>query len=410
MLRELKLLMTAALAAALSLGCSGRNDDDDDDTEDPGGPAFNYPAFVIGQESNGTDATTGLTLLTLRGGEPEYIPLTELVPRYTSSAWADTRGGRLVFRVKPELTPEGASGVAFLDLTGDRTVSFAPVPDAALDMYYDVPVERPVVFSDGRIAYRVTLNTVNPYDDWHSGEIAIYDPTTGAVELSGGTTDFVLGQPEQGGDTEAGSMDGPCSLSPNEKTLYCKAYGYGVDGGVFHVDYRFILAYTVGQPGAYARIAQTSGSLQGVTGDGRYLLVAGDGMERIDLTTLTQEKVDDYAAYPHTGQISRDGSLLIKAWRGSGLSAYDLAQSPAWMFNVVLGQDMTDEYKGLGHGAQLSADESEVYFLGSTDFYTNYCTPIRLFRAPVAADQTTPEVIADLGIEHCTDFFLSVGQ
>ena len=363
------------------------------------------------------DKTTGLAegLYTMQNAKPS--PSFEMITKYHPWAFSleymDYNNGRIAFSVdRPQLL-EGESGIAYMDESNLKTVKMVPIPSAPKDYYYAVSSERPAVFSDGRIAYMAVLNTDNPYDDFHIGQLAIYNSKTEKIELSGDPSSFVLAQPELGSDTEGGSLGGAFTLSPDNKYIYCTIYGYGTDWGVYHVDYSFVARYTVGVPGSYERVAQTPSRISNVTSDGKYLILSSGVLERIDLTAhpYTVMKVDDYGNVFNPGQISSKSDQMFKIWRGSGMGIFDMAANPVWKFQIINGETMTvGSYKGLGHGAQYSADESLIYFTASSDYYTNYHTPLVIFSTPVMENNTKPDSITTMPVEYCTGIFLLLGR
>jgi hypothetical protein len=262
------------------------------------------------------------------------------------------------------------------------------------------------VLPDGRIAYAVTLQTDNAYDDAHWGMIAVFNPANGEVETSGVASDFILAQPEQGSDTEGGSLTGDLIASPDGKYIYSRVYGYGTDGGAYHEDYKFILRYTIGSPGGYDRVVQSSDRPTAITADGNTLILTGYGLHRIDLNAKTDVQFDPNANVFHAGQVSKTGNRLFKIWRGSGLGEITLGSSTVEWMQIVQGDELTGSYQGLGHGGQYSSDEAKIYFTASTDYYTNYKTDLRIFSTPIQDHITDPDSVTTMPSFYCTGFFL----
>jgi len=93
------------------------------------------------------------------------------------------------------------------------------------------------------------------------------------------------------------------------------------------------------------------------------------------------------------------------------MGIFDMAANPVWKFQIINGETMTvGSYKGLGHGAQYSADESLIYFTASSDYYTNYHTPLVIFSTPVMENNTKPDSITTMPVEYCTGIFLLLGR
>jgi hypothetical protein len=360
--------------------------------------------FLIGSFGNDSGVDAGLYKWS-PGSNPQYI--TEYIPYNLDQRLIDQNSGTIAYRIKPSLTPEGTSGVAYMPSDDPFAINFTPVPQAEEKYYYSIPNACPRVLPNGNIVYRVTHETDNIYDDYAKGMLAIYNPGNGNLELSGDPSGFVLSQPEQGSDTEGGSMDNSFVVDPDGEFVYCTLYGAGTDFGVYHEDYHFIVRYKVGDPGNYERLAQLDGRPTAVSGDGKYLLVnAYEGLMKIDLDSKAMVKMDQYTHDFESGQIASGSNRMFKVWRGSGLGEYTVGSSTEWL-HIIDGNEITNSsYRGLRHCGQYSADEEKIYFSGSTDFYTNYASDLIIFETPRIELNETPDSIGFLEAAYCTDMFL----
>ncbi len=360
--------------------------------------------------ATGGNTTTGLKsgLYTMKVGkkEPTFTFVSEYRPWAFQLNMMDYVNGRIAFSVERSLVPKGESGIAWMDVKTIDDVRFVPIPTAEKDYHYQVPDERPRVLNDGRIAYRVVHNTDNAYDDYHCGMLAIYDPDTDEIELSGDPSSFVLAQPEKGVDTEGGSMGEGFCLSPDDQYAYCTVYGYGTDWGVFHVDYKFVVKYEIGAKKGYERMAQTADRPTTVTGNNKYLILTGNGLQKIDLATKKMTKVDDWANEFNPGQFSKSSSRMFKIWRGSGMGEFDWDATPVFTHIIDGGKISNSSYRGLGHGGQYSSDETLIYFTGSTDFYTNYATDLVVYSTPKVTVNETPDSVTTMPLDYCSNIFL----
>jgi len=337
-------------------------------TKDQDDPKLGSKAsFIIG--SKGSDQLqAGLYQVTI-GSDPVYI--SHLFPINYSSGYADSNNGIIAFAVSSHLKGN-TSGIAYMSIDALENIQFVPIPSAPEGYYYSVRPTTPRVLSDGRIAYLVALETNNEYDYWFAGMIAIYNPVDGEIELSGDPTDFVLNQPEIGGDTEDGTMKTGFVVSPDDRYAYCEVYGYGTDGGVVHRDYSFIVRYTIGSPGSYERLAQMEAIPTAVTSNGNSLLLTSGnfGVKTINLQDKTVTQTADFTFFPQSGQISNNSSKMLRTWisagsYGAGFGEIDFSSSP-YGFTQFIDDDELDAprnyYPSLALGVQYSADESKVYF------------------------------------------------
>lgn len=360
--------------------------------------------FLIGSRGNDQGVEAGLYTWS-PGGTPVFI--TEYAPWNCDQNLIDQNNGTIAYRINPSNTPEGTSGVVYMPSDDPHAIEFAPVPEAPEDYYYSVKNECPRVLPNGNIAYRVNYETENIYDDYSVGMLAIYNPKNGDLELSGDPSGFILSQPEQGSDTEGGSMGGQFVIDPDGEYAYCLLFGAGTDFGIYHEDYHFIVRYKIGSPGNYERLALLDGRPTAVTGDGRYLMVnAYEGLMKIDLDTKEMVKFDDYTHDFESGQVAKNSNRMFKVWRGSGLGEYTVGSATEWL-HIIDGNKITNSsYRGLSHCGQYSADEEKIYFSGSTDFYTNYASDLIIFETPRVELNETPDSIGFLEAAFCTDMFL----
>lgn len=335
-----------------------------------------------------------------------YEMVSAYYPHYLALDYLDYNNGRIAFTT--DIKPKDASCIAFVDINNWNGLAFAPIPNAGdPDYYYAVPGGiRPRVLKDGKIVYNVVYNTTNPYDDYHVGQLAIYDPSTNKIELTGDPSGFVLAQPEKSSDTEGGSMSGAFAVSPDGRYVYCQVYGYGTSWGQYHEDYRFIVSYEVGNPGSYKRIAQTANVISTVSGNGKYLVLSGYGLSSVNLEDNTLVKFDEYPNIFNPNQVSETSSKMIKMWRGSGCGLFDLDATNVWQYSIIEGSKMSGPYRGLRHGLQYSPDESKVYFTASSDYNTNYNSPLCVFSTPIMDTNTKPDSIGMMPVEYCTEVFL----
>ncbi|MFH0757053.1 MAG: hypothetical protein V2B15_07185 [Bacteroidota bacterium] len=353
-------------------------------TKDPDPPDLSSTAsFIIG--SKGSDQLQkGLYKVTV-GSDPVFI--SQLFPYNYSSWYADYNNGMIAFAVSGN-QKGNTSGIAYMSADDLENIQFAPIPGAPVGFYYSVSSTTPRVLGDGRIAYLVALETDNEYDSWFAGEIAIYNPLNGEIELSGDPSEFVLNQPEIGDDTEDGTMKKGFVVSPDDKYVYCEVYGYGTDGGEVHRDYSFIVRYTIGIPGSYERLAQMEAYPAAVTADGNSLLVTNGsfGVRTIDLQTKAITQTADFYFYPSSGQISQQSSRMLRTWiaagsYGAGFGEMDFSVSP-YAFTQFFDENELvaprNYYPSLSLGVQYSADESRVYFgvyrSSQSDKYNMICS------------------------------------
>ena len=354
--------------------CSDSNTNGPDD--DNGGSIYFLMCHYHGGELGAKD---GLVLVSSTG---TVSWVSDYYPSGMTTDNVDIKNGRIAFYCQNP--PEGGSQIAYMDVNDLENVKFIPVPKSNdEDFYWQVNNVRPQVMSDGRIIIKVTYETVNEYDDFHQGQLAIYDPKTNDFVMSGSLDNFILSQPEKGNDTEAGSMGASFALSPDDKFVCFDAYGFGTDMGQYHEDYEFIVKWDIAGK-KYSRVTQgNSPTVLFVSSDNNYVVANVNGKKyRFDAHNDNAEGylLDEYTDFICVGQHSLKGGNFFKVWRGSGLSLFDL--NTGWLYNPIIGDSLKAPYRGLGSGGQFSPDEKYIYFTASTDFYTNYRSEFLVMRTP----------------------------
>ncbi len=362
-------------------------------------PQSNTEQFLVGCEGNDAGLEPGLYKYEV-GKTPEFI--TSYLPYAKRQYLMDYNKGIIAYRVDP--TPENTSGVAYMDINDLKDIRFTPIPEASEGYYFSIGSSGPKVFDDGRIAYLVYYETENPYDDYRVGMIAIYNPSSEDLELSGNPSSFVLSQPEKGYDTEGGSMEGPFVISPDNNYLYCNVFGAGTDAGVYHEDYHFIVRYTVGEPGSYSRIVQIDGGITAITSDGNYLIFYDTkGLNKIDLSTNEIINVDNYLYEFLPGNVSPSGSKMIKSWP-DGIGEYDFSIDPVKWLGIMDSKNLPKKIMN----AQYNSEGNKIYFAISNDIYCHNESDTYIYSAEIKENNETPDSIGYLAPEFCTKIFLKL--
>lgn len=367
--------------------------------------SINGNSFLMGYNGGGDyGETAGLVKVSFDGKSIERV--SDYYPHYFSTEYVDMKNGRIAFTCDNH--PDSLSPIAYMDINNITNIKFIPIPKTGDNKYYwtvNASI-RPQVLADGRIMFKVTYETTNPYDDFGEGQLAIYNPADDSFVFSGSLTPFVLGQPEKGPDTEGGKMGSSFALSPDDKYAYLDALGLGTDAGVYHEDYHFLVQWDINN-GQYNRLDQAETTVLFVSNDGNELVYNKGGKKyRMDIVSKSETKLDDYSDYISAGQIAQNSDLFLKVWRGSGLSLFDVKSG--FLYNQILGDSLKYPYRGLGNGAQFSVDGNKIYFTASTDFYTNYNSEFEVMSTKLVSNQldTNPDSLFVLPAEFDNKMFL----
>ncbi len=395
----LSLLVFIALMGG-SCQDSGTDPIDDDNNNKPTGIKF-----LVGYRGGGDHgAEDGMCLVSNSGQTVQF--LSTYRPMYSNNEYVSYKNKRIAFATwnTPE---EGQTFIAYFDVADPTNVKIVPNPVSDdKDYYWSVPQVRPQVFSDGRIAFLAFYLTTNPWDDWHSGHICIYNPKTNEYKFSPAAHDFILNQPEQGYDTETGSLGGDFALSQDEQFVIARAYGYGVDMGSFHTDYKFIVKWDI-HTDAYQRVAEGENQICFVSADNQSVIANINYKKNaIDINTGNMTLLDEYYDNIACGMYSEKDGKFFKQWRGGGIALFD--KSSGWLFNPVLGDSMPYPYRGLGTGSQFSPDETKIYFKGTLDYNTNYASDYCVYSTPLTLGypNSKPDSLFILTAQYDTGLFI----
>ncbi len=383
----------------------------DETVSDPNGDGNNKPGtpaslkFLVGYNGGGSHGEEdGMCLVTNSGNSVQF--LSTYYPYYSSNDYVDYKNGRFAYTYRNS-PPEGYTPIAYFDVDKPTDVQIIPIPPAVdEDHYWSVPTVRPQVFSDGRIAFMAVNETENPWDDAHDGQICIYNPKTKEYLFSGSVVSFVLNQPEQGSDTEAGSLGGKFALSQNEQFIVARAYGFGTDMGSYHVDYKFVVKWPV-NGGAFERIAEGDSQIYFVSADNNNVILHyGGGKQSLDVNSGNATMIDAYNDFIAYGMYSKKDGKFFKQWRGGGIALYD--KYSGWLFNPVEADSLKYPYQGLGVGSQFSSDESKIYFKATKDYYTNDETEFCVYSTPLTLGypNSAPDSLFILPAEYDTKLFI----
>ncbi len=400
--RYLKVIFSGALIFAI-MGGECNDSGTDPIVDNPNKPSS--LTFLVGYNGGGSHGTEdGMCLVSNNGQTVQF--LSTYYPYYSSNDYVDYKNGRLAYTYRNS-PPEGYTPIAYFDVSNPTDVHIIPIPPSMEeDMYWSVPAVRPQVFSDGRIAFVAVYETDNPYDDSHEGQLCIYNPKTDKYTFSGGLSQFIMDQPEQGYDTEAGSMNGSFALSQDESFILFSAYGYGTDMGSYHIDYKFVVKWDLAN-GGYSRVAEGASQIYFISADNQDVILHYDGNKQAmninSGNTVLMDEYNDYIAY---GMYSKQDGKFFKQWRGGGIALFD--KSSGWMFNPAQADSLKSPYRGMGTGSQFSSDESKIYFKATTDYYTNYDSEFCIYSTPLTLTypNSNPDSLFILSAEYDTNLFV----
>ena len=175
---------------------------------------------------------------------------------------------------------------------------------------------------------------------------------------------FVLAQPEQGWDTEAGVIRGGQALSPDQTKVYLTLQGWGVDGGSNHYDETFLAYYDIAT-NEFVRVYHGSNVILTATNQSVYFSTLegefGDGIYAVDIDTKTVTKLEDFNSSDWSPSPTRDE--IVKVWRGSGLGTFTKSGTGYDWKHIINPDNFTERaYTGLKGPAYYTENEDALIF------------------------------------------------
>lgn len=374
-------------------------------------------SFIMGHTPEGQPATL-VRVTPGTGSAPNIATLTDVVPMHLRRDYTDYRNGWLAMIAAPEVRPpaeDNVSGIAVIELSNPSQVYWAPIPPAPdADHHYVVPDERPQLFPDGRLVYKVVHRTNSQWDDYHQDVLGVWDPKSGKLELQPLVTPMYLALPEVDAcnpecDMEVGTLTGPFATAADNRTVYFTIHGFGVDMMMIHRAHAYLGRYDAQtRQTEILEYLNSDAAVYAVTGDGKWVALSHEGkFKKYDVTTDTLTVFDDYPDHVHSGQVA--GAGFIKGWRQceggyGGVVYFDLGAGDA--FRVIDPALYEEGKKGLDAANQISADGKMVYFMASADACTNYAADFVVMSSPLEENNPTPKKLFELGAEYSTNMFV----
>ncbi|MFC2131407.1 hypothetical protein ACFLSQ_08230 [Bacteroidota bacterium] len=375
------------------------------ESSSPSDPTSGSVSFLMGYKGGGDFGANPGMVLVSAGGSVSLV--SEYYPVSSRTAYVDINKGRIAMAAHNP--PEGYSSIAYMDVNNLSDIKFIMLPKPSdTNFYWTTPLVRPQVMSDGRIIFKVEYTCKQDWNYYPDGQLAIYDPANDSLEFSGSLSDFVLGQPEQGPDTELGRMGNSFALSPDESFVCLNAFGAGIDMAQWHTDYQFIVKYDLLNK-EYKRVIEGNNIVLFVSSDNSSVIAKVNDHQKYNVNindgSMVNIDVGDDFNPLSVGQYSKKSNKFFKAWCCGGISLYDV--NTGWLYDQILADNMTS-YNGLGQGAQFSDDESKIYFKGLRYRTHDYSQDFAVFSTPLSLGKTdaNPDTLFTLPIVYATNLFL----
>ncbi len=336
---------------------------------------------------------SGFFSVTPKNGEAVVKRLNNSFP----AAWTTydvNEKGLVAYTVNGKVLPADApkySKLAYFKISNPENIKLVNPPQKPADWHWVIPDGRAFVLNDGKIITNLRLDP-----DYYGSDsrmyLGVYDTETEKWTISPNISGFILDQPEQGWDTEAGLIKGTHILSPDQTKLYITAQGYGVDGGSNHYDYEFLAYYDI-KRNDFVRVFCGSHVKFGASNNSVFYKKESI-MHAYDINAKTETMIGNLSG-EFTGAGTRDE--FIYTWRGSGLATYSRVGNSFEEKHVINTKTLTNQkYRGLGSQAFYINNEKEIVFSATTDFYTNYNSELVIYKTPIVTENADPELLLTL--------------
>lgn len=340
-----------------------------------------------------------------KDGESEIARLNDFYP--TKWQNVDANNGHVAFVAHDNINIDDAarhSRLAYFNASSPGNISVVnPPEEAPIDWHWEIWNNKSTVMKDGRIianlylVHRGGLESQAPFY-----YIGVYDPMSKSWTISQEISDFVLAQPEKGHDTEGGILDADKVLSPDEKRVYFRSRGYGLQGGVYHYDYGFITYYDIDK-NEFGRVMEGDFIPVGVSKNSVFYRDGGK-LHAVDLSGNNKTEITDRNGLL-TGAGSKDEFIFV--WRGAGMATYRKSGGSYEMKHIINVNNLTDrKYRGLDARAYYVDAEEAIVFSATTDLHTNYPADFVVYKTPLKEENPDPEFLFELSKEFNANFWM----
>jgi hypothetical protein len=277
-------LMIGIILSVTTTGCKKDNNTSpgNDDPGDSGNVGF------LAYYEPGTENVLGteklIALITVKDGALSYSAFLNVWPESSLLENCDINNNIMVLGLKGSDFDDNG---AYMSID-DPSAYYLPLVEAtgSGDYSYFQPSTGDVS-DNGYIIYSTATNDAS-YGDEYQPYLLRFNPSDNSTKIAKSPNSFVVGQPEQGSDTEVGQIARTLFASPDGRYAFGSADALGTEGGSIHWDYSILFKYDFDLD-EYTRLGATDDndvSIYGMTSDRRYILYSNHSETRLlDLET-----------------------------------------------------------------------------------------------------------------------------
>jgi len=273
----------------LSVTISGCKKNDDTTPGDGDEPGDSQNVGFLAYYQPGTENVLGteklIAQITVKDGALSYSSFLNAYPESSMLDNCDINNNIMVLGLKAS---EFENNGAYMNLD-ESEAYYLPLVEAKPGSgdYSYFQTTTGDVSDNGYIIYSSATNDAT-YGDQYQPYLLRFNPSDNSIKIAKSPDSFVLGQPEQGSDTEGGVITRNIFASPDGRYAYGSVDAMGVDGGTIHWDYSILFKYDF-ELDEYTRLGSPDDNdvhIQGMTSDRRYILYYNhDENQLLDLET-----------------------------------------------------------------------------------------------------------------------------
>ncbi len=323
---------------------------DDNTSPDDGNPGSSVNVEFLAYYKPGSEKVLGaeklIALISVKNGELSYSAYLNAYPEKGMIDNCDINNNTMVLGLKAS---DFDNNGAYMNLD-DPSAYYIPLVEAtgSGDYSYFQPTTGDVS-DNGYIIYSSATNDAS-YGDEYKPFLMRFNPSDNTYKIAISPTAFVVGQPEQGSDTEVGQIARTIFASPDGRYAYGSADALGTSGGSIHWDYSILSKYDFDLD-KYTRLGSPDDddvSIKGMTSNRRYILYSNHSdtklldLETGNITTTDMNTVNvkknAWGTYgPCVG--TSNGDLYYKDFVNN--NEYVVCSSPGygWIYNTMFSKN-----------------------------------------------------------------------
>lgn len=224
-----------------------------------------------------------VALLSVNDGELTYSAFLNAYPESGMLENCDINNNTMVLGLD---AGDFENNGAYMSLN-DESAYYLPLVEASSGDYSYFQPTTGDVSDNGFIIYSAATNDAS-YGDQYTPYLMRFNPAENTYKVAISPTSFVMGQPEQGTDTEQGVISRTIFASPDGKYAYGSVDAMGTEGGSIHWDYSLLYKYDFDLQ-QYTRLGDTDDNdvtIKAMTSDRRYILYSNHSDTKLlDLET-----------------------------------------------------------------------------------------------------------------------------